>query len=166
MSLLIYFFSENKCSGWGRKSVCFPLWICLAIPPTEHRICRPCFLLLMLQFQAFYRKHLEPLNSYSVRILKRSNQSFHIYTRTRSYKFKEDCKSFSLFLQVWELAGRQIVCKHVQWKLFTVSIPISSLWLSAHPLYTRSAKPFKRSRSTLRLLHAMGLTCKLSTRLY
>lgn len=36
---------------------------------------------------SFYRKHLDPLNSYSVRILKRRNQSLQIRARAESYSF-------------------------------------------------------------------------------
>lgn len=57
-------------------------------------------------FPSFYQKHLEPLNSYSVRILKHSNQSFHNETIAESYKFKGDFRYISLFLQVWELARK------------------------------------------------------------
>lgn len=48
---------------------------------------------------SFYQKHLDPLNSYSVRILKRRNESVQIQTRAESYKFSFwECSLFPLIL--------------------------------------------------------------------
>lgn len=78
------FLEDNKYPGWeinalgGEKSLCcFPLWICSALPNRRQNL-QSCAFAVDVTIPSFYQKHLEPVNSNSARILKYSNQSFHI----------------------------------------------------------------------------------------
>lgn len=70
----------------GKKRVCFALASTSARHSPQRTSLQSCAFAAAAVTPSFYQKHLEPLNSYSVRILKQSNQSFYIQTRAERYK--------------------------------------------------------------------------------
>lgn len=74
---------------WGKQeSVLFSPLDLLSTPQQNTEICSPVpASAAAVTIPSFYQKHLESLNSYSVRILKHRDQSFYMHTRPDSYNF-------------------------------------------------------------------------------
>lgn len=70
-----------------KKRVCFALASRSARHSPQRTSLQSCAFAAAAVKPNFYQKHLEPLKSYSVRILKQSNQSFYIQTRAERYEF-------------------------------------------------------------------------------